>query len=433
MIEQEKRLTPAHRKPMIRCAIKATLLFFLLLMLLFVPDVKAQNSTSSPFSIFGIGEIETRDFGRTAGMGNVGIGFQSENFLNRRNPSGLTGIDTLRFIFDVSAAVKFSEFLTSSRSQRTFDFNFKNLAVGVRLSKRWTSSVGLSPYSNVGYRLKDQQQIPGTDAYRDVNFSGNGGVNKFYWANAYELFRGFSLGITSSYIFGNIIQNEETEIITIKETRNINKIYFDFGLQYSHWFGQYTNVTVGGIYGYKSDMSIQRTQIITSNTGTDRNQRRPDLKSYVPESYGAGFSILRNKKAAEWILAADYQCRNWSVDRSRHGSLAYTDNHIYSVGLQFTPNKSRTEYLRQLMRFQIGACYNQSYLKVNGYQQNDFSMSLGVGIPFVNQMRTLSYVNIAVNVGESLTGHRGGINERYILLSLNLSLIERWLAKYQWN
>ena len=426
MIKQKIFSTLVHRKLMSH-AIKTMLLAFSFGMFLFLPDVEAQNSTSSPLSIFGIGEIEIRDFGRTVGMGNVGIGLQSQNFLNRRNPAALSGIDTLRFVLDVSAAVKFSEFRTKANKQQSIDFNFKNLAVGVRASKRWTSSVGLGPYSNVGYHLKDP------DDFLDTDFSGNGGVNKFYWANAYELFRGFSLGATSSYIFGNITQKEETDVISIKETRSINKIYFDFGAQYSHWFGKYTNITVGGIYGYKSDMAIQQTITITSNTGTDRNQRMPDLKSHVPESYGAGFSILRNKKNAEWVLAADYQYRNWSVDRTRHKTLSYTDSHIYSVGLQLAPYKGRAEYVRQLVLFQIGACYNQSYLKVNGYQLKDYSVSLGVGLPFVNQTRVLSYVNIAAIVGESGTGQRGGINERYILLSVNLSLIERWFAKYRWD
>jgi len=395
--------------------------------------VEAQTGTSSPFSIFGIGEIETRDFGRTLGMGNVGIGYQSENFLNRRNPAALSGIDTLRFILDVSAAFKLSEFHTSADKHLTNNFSFKNLAIGVRVTKGWTTSVGLGPYSNVGYQLKKPVEIVGANDYLDSDFSGSGGVNKFYWANAYELFRGFSLGVTSSYIFGNISHNEDLDIISIKNTYSINKMYFDFGAQYTRWFGQFTNVTVGGIYGYKSNMAIQRTQTITSNTGTDRNQRRPDIKTYVPESYGAGFSILRNKTNSEWILAADYLYRNWSVDDSRHKTLTNADSHIYSIGLQLTPNNKYPEKRIQMMRFQIGATYNQSYLKVNGYQLEDYSLSLGVGIPVVSQrQQTLSYVNLSAIIGESGTGQRGGISERYILFSVNLSLIERWFAKYLW-
>jgi len=405
------------------------LLLSLMMILMFLPDVQAQNSTSSPFSIFGIGEYEIRDFGRTTGLGSVGIGYQSQNFLNRRNPAGLSGIDTLRFILDVSAAIKISEFRTKSVQAQSTNFNFKSMAVGVRVSKKWTSSVGLAPYSNVGYNMTAPDQNQGTDQPK-ASFTGSGGINKFYWANAVELFQGFSLGATSSYIFGNFTKSEEKDIFTIQDVHNVSKIYFDFGVQYSHRFGNFTQVTVGGVYGYESKMPIQHMRMTISNNMLESRQRQPDDRnSYIPESYGAGFSILRNKKAAEWVFAADYQFRNFSVDRSRVRILSYSDSHTYSAGLQFTPNKNGPDNYLQVIRFQLGACYNQSYLKVNGYQLEDYSVSLGVGLPF----RNLSYVNIAVNVGESGTGKRGGINERYVLLSMNMSLIERWFAKFQFN
>ena len=184
-------------------------------------------------------------------------------------------------------------------------------------------------------------------------------------------------------------------------------------------------------------MSFEHTRMVSAYNSIERYERKPDRKSYIPESYGAGFSILRNKKNAELVLAADYQFKKWSVDPTSYTvltKLTYTDSHIYSVGFQFTPNNKRPESYIQFMRFMAGACYNQSYLKVNGFQMNDISVSFGVGFPFYNEMKqTLSYVNVAVNVGESGTGERGGISERYVLLSVNMSLIERWFAKYRWK
>ena len=405
-----------------------TLIVFLLLVIMFLPDAKSQNSTSSPFSIFGIGEIESRSFGRTTGMGDVGIGYQSENFLNKHNPAALSGIDTLRFIIDVSAAVKISNFVTGSGNNQTTNFSFKSMAAGVRLTKKWTSSVGLSPFSNVGYTLKDQQHVEGTlDSYNDILFTGSGGINTFYWANAYELFRGFSLGITSSYIFGNITHIEETKIFSIKTTHNVSKINFDFGGQYKHQFGNHTSITVGGIYSNEAPHSIQRSKTISSYMQIERSERLPDLKSFFPQSYGGGFSILRNKKNAEWIFAADYKCQNWSADKASYDKMTYTDSHVYKAGIQFTPNTKRPDKYIHVMRFQLGACYNKSYLNVSGHQMEDYSLSAGLGFPFRNS----SYVNITANVGESQIGKRG--SERYILFSINLSLIDRWFAKYQWN
>ena len=444
---------------------KYTYLVLVSILLILLPDVKAQNNTYSPFSMFGIGEIEIYDFGRTAGMGNIGIGFQSENFLNRRNPAALSRIDSLRFIVDVSAALKFSEFTTSLHNVQTNNFNFKSLAAGVRLSKKWTGSVGLKPYSNVGYNIKTQQYVQGTaDSYENVLFKGSGGVNSFYWANAFEVFRGFSAGITASYLFGNISYDVESEAISRTTTHNISKIRFDFGLQYSHTFGDNTNVTVGGIYVPETkNIDIQRSEIITNYNVVEQNRRLPDLKTLLPETYGAGFSVIHNRSDAEWILAADYQFSNWAFvnnraststfhflpgndsragehvivnnpdGRSRDSHLSYSDSHIYRVGLQLTPNTRRPENYFQIMRFQLGASYNRSYLKVNGYQMEDLSVSFGIGIPFTNQFRAMSYVNIAVIAGEMQTGQRGGITERYILLSLNASLIDRWFGKRQWD
>jgi hypothetical protein len=401
--------------------------FIFMLMLLVLPDVQAQNSTSSPFSIFGIGEIETREFGRTTAMGSTGIGFQSENFLNRRNPAGLSGIDTLRFILDVSASLKMSQFRTKTLKEQSTVFNFKSLAVGVRLSKRWTSSVGLSPYSNAGYKFTDTQTISGTE-FTTV-YSSSGGINRFYWGNAFEIFKGFSIGVNSSFIFGNISKNEDMSVFSIKDTYNVNKLYFDFGAQYSQWFGQYTRVVIGGVYGYKSEMPIQHKLMIISNNTIEQDQRKPDRKSYMPETYGGGFSILRNKRAAEWVFAADCQYWNWSVDPLNDKGKRYSDSRIISAGLRVTPKRYTENYLLAI-RYHLGASYNQSYLKINGYQMDDMSVSLGFGLPFINK-RTYerSYVNVAAIFGESGTGQKGGITERYILFSVNLSLIEQWFAK----
>ncbi len=399
-------------------------------------DGLAQNSTSSPFSILGIGEIETRDFGRTTGMGNVGIGVKSTDYLNRRNPAGLSGIDTLTFIFDLSAAMKLSEFSTATQKERTTNFNFKNIAVGFRVSKMWTTSVGVAPYSNVGYHMVGYESVlggfdeNGNQIIYPVRYTGDGGINKFYWANSLEIFRGLSIGATASYLFGTVSHSSEEKAMTIKNTYEANKIYFDFGMQYSRSFSGHTRVTVGGVYGYKADINMGRHINIMANTGsTLKNAAMPDQKAYVPQSFGAGFSILRNKRNHQWLLGADFYQQDWSVDPSKQSGIRYTDSRLYSVGLQVIPNIKRPVNYLQLIRYQIGASYNESYLLVNGHQQKDYSVSVGFGLPFKNR----SYVNVALNLGQSATGKRGGITENYALLSVNFSLIEFWFAKEKYE
>ncbi len=392
--------------------------------------VQAQNNTSSPFSIVGIGEIETRDFGRTTGMGNIGVGVNSTNFLNRTNPAGFSSIDTMSFIFDFSAAVKFSRFSTKSQKEHTTDFNFKNIAIGFRASKRWAVSVGISPYSNVGYYMVGNQLIEGTEATFQTAFSGNGGVNKFYWGNAVSLFRGFSLGVTASYLFGTINHIEDADVMVIQQESSLNKLYFDFGFQYTYTFNEHTRATLGGIYGYKTDIDLSRRVNITSKSGTTlKDASTANEKTNIPESYGIGFSILRHQKDQEWLFGVDYKYQKWSVNHSSQPGIKFTDSHIYSFGLQLTPNVKRPEKYLQIVRYQIGGCYNRSYLLINGHQLEDLSLSLGVGLPIYTRSRNHSYVNVALNLGQSATGRKGGINERYALLSVNFSLVEMWFTK----
>ncbi|MDR2040123.1 MAG: hypothetical protein LBQ60_19540 [Bacteroidales bacterium] len=393
--------------------------------------VFAQNNTSSPFTVFGLGEIELRSYGITTGTGDVGIGVKSTNFLNKRNPAGLSGIDTLTFILDISGAVKFSEFSVASRNEHATNFNFKNLAVGFRPAKIWTTSVGLCPYSNVGYKNKRYQAVDGTlpTVFVTTTFTGSGGVNKFYWGNSVELIKGLSLGVTASYFFGSIVHEESASSIRIKETMTANKLNFDFGMQYSYLFGDplgdNLQLTVGGVYGYKSDFHLYQDITINSD-----KRVKPDHKTYLPESFGVGFSLLRNRKNSEWLFAADYYQQNWSADNKwSYESLRYEDSRMYNIGFQITPNKKRPNNYLQLMHYQIGACYQESYMSVNGHQLKDYSVSMGVGLPFRNR----SYVNVSLNLGQSGTWERGGITESYALLSINMSLIELWFAKQKYD
>ncbi|MDR0714818.1 MAG: hypothetical protein LBF89_11270 [Bacteroidales bacterium] len=392
----------------------------------------AQNSTSSPFSIFGIGEIESRDFGVSTGMGNATIGLRSRNLLNHRNPAGLGGIDTLKFIFDFSGSVKFSDFTTSALHERATNFNFKNLAVGFRVTRRWTVSVGLSPYTNVGYSISKPELIEGSLDRFNVIYTGDGGVNRFYWSNSMELFKGLTAGVSASYYFGTVTHTETAPSIVISETMTANKINLDFGMQYSHLFQQHTRVTVGGVYSYKSDFKLYRSQMIANQSSGYilKEEKIPDKKMFLPESYGAGFSVWRNKNNAEWLFSADCYRQNWSVNNERLRGIVYTNSRMYNAGVQFTPNTKRPSGYMEIIRYQIGACYNESYMAINGRQMKDYSVSVGVGLPF---FRGLSYVNVAAVIGQSATGYRGGIKENYALLSVNLSLIESWFKKAKYD
>ena len=65
------------------------ILFCLLAFYTPVSIVIAQNTTNSPTSMFGLGELSTGEGGQYAGLGGTGIALRGNNFLNNANPASL--------------------------------------------------------------------------------------------------------------------------------------------------------------------------------------------------------------------------------------------------------------------------------------------------------------------------------------------------------
>src|SRR5574344_697845 len=74
--------------------------------------------TYSPYSMFGIGEIEKGGTAFNYSMGGIGIGIRDNRFINYLNPASITERDTLSFMLDFGVHQK----------------NFYNLALPPRIA-----------------------------------------------------------------------------------------------------------------------------------------------------------------------------------------------------------------------------------------------------------------------------------------------------------
>ena len=70
-------------------------------------------------------------------------------------------------------------------------------------------------------------------------FKGSGGIYEFYWGNAFQVFKNFSIGCNISYLFGNYDKIRLTEFsddlfLNFKgnDKMNIKGALFSFGTQY---------------------------------------------------------------------------------------------------------------------------------------------------------------------------------------------------------
>ena len=63
-------------------------------------------STYTPYSLYGLGEIEKQGTAFNKSMGGIGVGVRDNRFINYLNPASITARDTLAFMLDFGAASK---------------------------------------------------------------------------------------------------------------------------------------------------------------------------------------------------------------------------------------------------------------------------------------------------------------------------------------
>ena len=164
-------------------------------------NVAAQNMTSSPVSMFGLGELSTGEGGIYSGLGGVGIALRGENVINDANPASLTGLLPQYFFFDLGVSGSYLKYSQSGASNHSLNGNLNNLAVGFRIAPRWYGAIFMAPVSSVGYAISLDQDVAGTDGSTVTSlFQGEGGVSKMGISVAYELWKGLSLGTNFSYV-----------------------------------------------------------------------------------------------------------------------------------------------------------------------------------------------------------------------------------------
>ena len=128
----------------------------------FFSTVRAQNMTSSPYSMFGIGTLETGTYGLNAAMGGVAYGMRGRYLLNNDNPAALTALDSSRLVADVSVFASIETYDSKKTGTSSLTGNFGRISLGTRLCKPWFVAVGMVPYSSVGYYFQSDQPLEGT-------------------------------------------------------------------------------------------------------------------------------------------------------------------------------------------------------------------------------------------------------------------------------
>ena len=422
----------------------------LLLLLIFVPALSfGQAATNSPYSKFGIGDHQRIMFTRSLGMGGITLGMRDPGYIDFINPASLGARDSLSFLFEFGMIGKQSELAIQGESATSRDINFKNLAMAFPVTKWLGASAGITPYSSMNYNIQSQT-VEGDPEYNpDIGeihylYQGSGGVHLFFFGLGANVYKGFSVGVNLSYLFGNtertrslgFVDEENSFSTKIGEKSIIGDLGIDFGFQYTHVFKDKYELTIGAILNSERKMSGEyesnTVNILSNPTGghfVDTLEFSSGVKGKIqlPKNLGIGFTFAYSDKL---IIGADYYWQNWSKAKFFGESDSLVNSSTLNAGLEYTPNRlSLRNYIGRIS-YRVGGHYSNSYLQLEGEQLRDFGISFGVGLPL---NRNKSGLNISFVMGKRGLKQKGLIEEKYGMITFSLNLYDRWFVKRQFD
>jgi len=184
--------------------------------------VKAQLNVNSPYSRFGLGNIQHPASAFNIGMAGVGISYANPNSISTLNPSLLTYLANPTFELGAQYVGLLSQEGELRNSSANFQFSYFNMAFPI--SPKYTFGFSLRPYSQVNFSNTFSSQIS-TDAITTDRHEGSGGINTVGFTNGYQIVDDSlnkikaSVGFETNLLIGNIQTSSSTETVIFNDLR----------------------------------------------------------------------------------------------------------------------------------------------------------------------------------------------------------------------
>jgi hypothetical protein len=422
---------------------------FLIIPLIFAGQVLAQTNSNSPYSRFGLGMMSQPGFTKNRAMGGAGIAFRDNNQINYLNPASYTAIDTMSFLFDFGLMGHYTYTETGSVTDDFYGMNMDHLAFAFPVTKWMAASVGMRPYSKVGYSIKEEDWDPDI-GFIDYTYMGNGGVSQLYLGTSFEFFDRLYLGINFKYLFGSLDLERTVRFplenyysyTEVKSRTLINDFILDMGLQYSQNIREKSNITFGVIFDNKTKVSaensVSKRNIFPGNSAPTNDstlispaftlEDRTTLGNIViPTNVGVGISYSYNNKLR---IGFDYYSQDWSNSTFFSSEEPLTESNSFHGGLEFVPDKEALKGYHKRIAYRLGGHYQNSYLQLEGEQLKDYGISFGVGLPLKNPR---SSFQVACEAGRRGALENNLIRENYMFLSFSVTLHDFWFVKRKFD
>ena len=251
------------------------------------------------------------------------------------------------------------------------------------------------------------------------------GLNDLKFNLGYKITDKLNLGISSSFLFGSINEEEKFYLnyssFELSETTNYSGIRLGLGLL----FDLNKSITVGSTIQLPTTLNGNlKRSVIKTIDGIEvdvEDETSADASGFkMPLELGFGLSSTTLKNLT---VTADYKKNLWTNTNQSENIGGYTDQNIYALGLEYL--KDSRGY-KDRIRYRAGFNYNDGYLAINNKKIDGYNITGGIGFPVGPSN---SIINLSYSYGSKGQIENVLVKENYHQLSINFSLEDLWFKK----
>ena len=406
----------------------------------------------SPYSVFGLGELEKEGSAYNKSMGGTGIATRNRRFINYTNPAAVTARDTLAFMADFGLEQKNTIYRQGDLRSANNTFNIHNFVMTFPIYRSSAFMVGLAPFSDVGYdfsSVEERQDIIGNTGNISYDSRGTGSVYQLFVGAGVTFWKRLSLGAEYLYYFGNIDRITRMDYLntSYRSVRTGNELAIrgstgKFGLQYEQKLGGNVSMIVGATYRMSAKMDGYSTnyRYATQSSVVDTLTHRVDTLAYgnlcFGDEIGVGISV---KGGDKWHAEFNYLRSGWDksgMDNAPGFSaigdskFSTTTSQSYRLGFEFVPNRNDIRYYMKRCAYRAGVYYDQAYYKLDGNNINSMGITLGMTLPV---FRWYNGLTIGFDMGQKASTRHGMVRERYAKIAVGFNIHDIWFQKTRYN
>jgi hypothetical protein len=416
---------------------------FLLLVSIVVGSFPVLSQTaSSPFSRYGLGESYGNGLVHNQGMGGLGVSQPQYWFLNNQNPALL--VYNSLTIFEAGLVVESRRLRNNTISEKNVGGNLNYLATAFPIKPgKWTTSLGLMPYSNVNYNfVYPGQVINSPNDTLSIEEMGSGGLTQLYWSNGVKILPELAIGLKATYVFGpmddtytNRVTNVSPYDIHYNNRTLVKDFSFTAGVSYSKdSLGRRHDkrLSFGGTYAFRTNLGATNTIKIfrTRAASTDTieryviNQQKGRIRLPAALTVGVSYS-----KGLKWSIGTQLSYQNWGNFRSVNtDDEGLTKSWGAVIGGEITPDPlSLGSYLKRIT-YRTGVSYDQYPYLANGNSVKDFGINFGLSLPAGR-----SSLDFAFKVGKRGNKAENILEENYFKVYFGITFNDQWFIKRKFD